>query len=121
MEEGITIEQLIKRAIEDGLTLEIDYAKNSLEKSSRVISYIKTSQEYGFGYISAFCHMKKEERTFKISRIVDARIVTNPNRRTIKPQFNYEFDASKPIFNLYGEEDEQLSSLAITEISYFTY
>ena len=104
MEEGITIEQLIKRAIEDGLTLEIDYAKNSLEKSSRVISDIKTSQEYGFGYISAFCHMKKEERTFKISRIVDARIVTNPNRRTINPQFNYEFDASKPIFNLYGEK-----------------
>ncbi|MBD5415917.1 MAG: WYL domain-containing protein [Bacteroides sp.] len=121
MEEGVTIEQIIKRAIEDGLTLEIDYAKNSLEKSSRVISNIKISQEYGVGYISAFCHMKREERTFKISRIVDARIVPNPNRRTIGPQFNHEFDASKPIFNLYGEEDEQLSSLAITKISYFTY
>ena len=104
MEEEINIEHLIKRAIEDGLTLEIDYAKNSLEKSSRVISNIKISQEYGFGYISAFCHMKKEERTFKISRIVDARIVPSTNRRTIQPLFNYEFDASKPIFNLYGEE-----------------
>lgn len=42
MEEGVTIEQIIQRAIEDGLTLEIVY--------------------------------------------------------------NYEFDASKPIFNLYGKE-----------------
>lgn len=104
MEEEVTIEQIIKRAIEDKLTLEIDYAKNSYEKSSRVISDVSISSEYGVGYISAYCHMREEERTFKISRIVDARIVPNPNRRTIKPQFNYEFDASKPIFNLYGEE-----------------
>lgn len=104
MEESVTIEQIIKRAIEDNLTLEIEYAKNSYEKSSRIISDVKLSAEYGAGYISAYCHMREEERTFKISRIVDARIVPNPNRRTIKPQFNYEFDASKPIFNLYGEE-----------------
>ena len=102
--EAKAIEQLIRRAIDECLTLEIEYAKNSFEKSSRVISNIKNSQEYGFGYISAFCHMKKEERTFKISRIFDARIVTNSNGGTVKSQFNYEFDASKPIFNLYGEE-----------------
>ena len=92
MEEGVTIEQIIKRAIEDKLTLEIDYAKNSYEKSSRVISDVSISSEYGVGYISAYCHMREEERTFKISRIVDARIVSNSNRRTVKPQFNYEFD-----------------------------
>ena len=104
MEEGVTIEQIIKRAIEDKLTLEIDYAKNSFEKSSRIISEVSISPEYGVGYISAYCHMREEERTFKISRIVDARIVPSTNRRTIQPLFNYEFDASKPIFNLYGEE-----------------
>lgn len=104
MEEGVTVEQLIKRAIADKLTLEIDYAKNSYEKSSRVISNVSISTEYGIGYISAYCHMKKEERTFKISRIVAARVVPNPNRKAITPHFNYEFDASKPIFNLYGEK-----------------
>lgn len=104
MEEGITIEQLIKRAIEDGLTLEIEYAKNNYEKSSRVISDIKINQEYGIGYISAYCHMREEERTFKMSRIVDARIIPSTNRRTIEQLFHYDFDASKPIFNLYGEE-----------------
>lgn len=104
MEEGVTIEQIIKRAIEDKLTLEIDYAKNSHEKSSRVISDVSISSEYGVGYISAYCHMREEQRTFKISRIVDARIVSNSSKRTAKQLYNYEFDASKPIFNLYGEE-----------------
>lgn len=102
MEEGITIEQLINRAIEDKLTLEIDYAKSSYEKSSRIISDISMSSEFGAGYISAYCHMRNEQRTFKIVRIVDARIV--PSRHRPEQLFNYEFDSSKPIFNLYGEK-----------------
>lgn len=104
MEEGLTIEQIIWRAIEDGLTLEIDYVNNSFEKSSRIISDISISKEYGPGHISAYCHLKEELRTFKISRIVDARIVPSSNRRPVKQLFNYEFDHSKPIFPLYGEE-----------------
>lgn len=104
MEEGVTIEQIIRRAIEDGLTLEIEYAKNSFEKSTRVISDVSVSDEYGLGYISAYCHMREEQRTFKISRIADARIVPSSSKRTAKQLYNYEFDASKPIFNLYGEE-----------------
>lgn len=104
MEDGISIEQIIRRAIEDGLTLEIDYAKNSYEKSSRVISNINLSTEYGMGYISAYCHMRGEDRTFKISRIVGARIVPSSGKRTAKQMFNYDFDPSKPIFNLYGEK-----------------
>ena len=103
MEEGVSIEQLIRRAIEDGLTLEIDYAKNSYEKSSRVISNITLSTEYGIGYISAYCHMRGEDRTFKISRIIDARILPSSGKRNAKQMFNYDFDPSKPIFNLYGE------------------
>lgn len=104
MEEGITIEQLIRRAIDDGLTLEIVYEKTRFDRSTRTISNLSVSNEYGAGYINAYCHTRGEVRTFKISRIADARIVPNPNRRTIKPQFNYEFDANKPIFNLYGEK-----------------
>ncbi len=104
MEEGITIQQIISRAIEDHLTLEIDYAKSSFEKSTRTISEVSISTEYGVGYISAYCHMRQEQRTFKISRIVDARIVPSSNKRAVKQVFNYEFDASKPIFNLYGEK-----------------
>lgn len=101
MEEGITILQLIKRAQEDDLTLEIDYVKEGFPKSTRTISDISESNEYGVGYIRAFCHTRGEERTFKISRIVDARIVPTTQ---YKPLPNYEFDRSKPIFNLFGEK-----------------
>lgn len=104
MEEGITIDAIIRRAIEDKLTLEIEYAKSDYDKSWRTISEVTISDEYGVGYISAFCHMRQDNRTFKISRIVDARIVSNSSKRTSKQLCNYEFDASKPIFNLYGEE-----------------
>lgn len=104
MEKGVTIEQIIRRAIEDGLTLEIEYAKNSFEKSTRVISDISISDEYGLGYISAYCHRREMQITFKVSKIIDARIVPNSSKRTAKKLYNYEFDASKPIFNLYGEK-----------------
>lgn len=104
MEEGVTIGKLIQRAIEDNLTLEIVYAKNDYEKSTRTISDVAISDEYGIGYISAYCHMREEQRTFKMSRIVDARIVPSSRKRSNQQLFNYEFDASKPIFNLYGEK-----------------
>lgn len=104
MEESVSIEQIIQRAIDDGLTLEIEYAKHSFEKSTRVINDISVSDEFGLGYISAYCHVRKEQRTFKVSRIVDARIVPSSSKRTAKQLYNYEFDSSKPIFNLYGEE-----------------
>lgn len=104
MEEGVTIEQLIKHAIEEDLTLEIDYLNYSDEKSTRVISDINISQERGEGYISAYCHMRDEQRTLKISRITDARIVPAVAKRQDKSLLNYEFDPSKPIFNLYGEK-----------------
>lgn len=104
MEEEATIELMIQRAIEDGLTLEIEYAKNNYEKSKRVISDVSISEEYGEGYISAFCHLRQENRTFKISRIIEARIIPRPTQKQESQVYNYVFDASKPIFNLYGNK-----------------
>lgn len=103
MEEGVTIGKLLQRAMENDLTLEIEYAKNHYEKYTPPISDVTISDECGIGYISACCHMREEQRTFKMSRIVDARIVPSYSKRAAKQLFNYEFDVSKPIFNLYGE------------------
>ena len=103
MEEEISIYDLISRAIDDGLALEITYVKNSYDKSVRVISDISISDDYGPGYISAFCHKRNEERTFKISRILDAHIVSMMAEEYIEPKENYEFNPNKPIFKLYGE------------------
>lgn len=103
MEEGATIGLIIQRAIEDGLTLEIEYAKSDFDKSKRIISDVTISDEYGVGYISAFCHMRQDNRTFKLSRIVDARIIPGSSQKRERQLYNYVFDASKPIFNLYGD------------------
>lgn len=104
MEEGVTIQHLIKRSIEDNLSLEIDYQNSDYEISTRIISDIHTSKKFRGDYIDAYCHLRDEERTFKLSRIIDARIVSNLEKRVAKQLPNYEFDASKPIFSLYGEE-----------------
>ena len=88
----LTIDQIIRRAIEEGLTLEIDYSRDGSETTSRVISQIALSDKYGLEYISAHCNKRNEQRTFKISRILDARIM------------GAKFNASKPIFSLYGEK-----------------
>lgn len=103
MEEDMTIGELIRRAMEDNLSLEIDYFNNDYDYSTRTISNITKCMKFGLGlgYIDAYCHLRKEIRTFKISRIAHARI--KPSERPIIPNYNYEFDRSKPIFPLFGE------------------
>ncbi len=65
----MTISEYIAEAIKSGKTVKIKYVKYSGEVSERTISDIGPSDEFGEGYISAFCHLKNETRTFKISRI----------------------------------------------------
>lgn len=98
MEEGTTIKQIVVLAIFMKQTLKIDYVNNKNEVSTRTISNIALSSDYGSEYIKAFCHLKNEERTFKISNILKAKVV-----EAVDP-LKYEFDPSKPIFNLYGEK-----------------
>lgn len=61
---------VLEQAMNDGSTLEIDYEKYDGEQSHRSISNIQYSDEYGDDYISAFCHLRGEDRTFKIDRIL---------------------------------------------------
>lgn len=65
----MTISEYITETIKSGKTVKIKYEKKSGEISERTISDIGPSDEFGEGYISAFCHLRNETRTFKISRI----------------------------------------------------
>lgn len=98
MEKGASIQQIVMQAIFNRLTLQIDYVNNKNEVSTRKISNIGLSNDFGSEYIKAFCHSKNEERTFKILNILKAKVV-----EAVDP-LKYEFDASKPIFYLYGKE-----------------
>lgn len=59
----------IDSAIKSGKSITIKYVKYNGTQSKRTISNLQYSDEYGKGYITGYCHLRKENRTFKISRI----------------------------------------------------
>ena len=76
----MSIESEIKRAITLGYDIEIRYEKYGGEVSQRKVSNISYNNEFGdFGYsnahIKGFCHLRNEERTFRISRITAVRVI----------------------------------------------
>ena len=104
----------IQEAIDTGATIEIEYVKYEGEYSIRKLSDVEYSSTYGSSHIEAFCHLRKDRRTFKIDRIhrvtflsgghaeeadeVQSAIITPLNQ-----EIPYRFDQSKRIFNLYGQ------------------
>jgi ATP-dependent exoDNAse (exonuclease V) alpha subunit len=69
--------EMIKRAIENGMTLEIVYLKPNDEKSRRVIKpeAIGEMEYRGKSYLGvrAFCLKRNEERVFRVDRILEIR------------------------------------------------
>lgn len=65
----MTIKEYIDKAINSGNKVTIKYVKFDGSLSTRTISELEYSDEFGDDYITAFCHMRQERRTFKISRI----------------------------------------------------
>lgn len=93
----------IKKAIDGGGTIEICYIKNNEESSIRTLSRIEYSNEYGPSYISAFCHTRQEQRTFKIDRISSLRFVEEKINDTLIASLSeqtYIFNPQKKIFKL---------------------
>lgn len=99
------IYEIIDKAIERGLKIKISYTKNDSTSSERTLSEIEYYKEYGHEYIYAFCNMRCEYRTFKISRINQVQIVDSMPETKIKMDNNtpYIFNPNKKIFKLYGE------------------
>lgn len=109
----------IQKAIDGKLRIEINYRKSDGTPSVRTLSNVRISDEYGDDYISAFCHKRNEQRTFKISRISSVTILdkndnhinessmqTNnhiTDRGKPEEEMPYVFNPQKRIFPLYGE------------------
>ena len=104
------IEDDIQRAIDTGAIIEIAYTKFDGTSSVRRLSDIQYSDEYGNTHIEAFCHLRNERRSFKISRISRLTFITSPDAVSeqstlINPtnvKMPYRFDRNKRIFALYG-------------------
>lgn len=76
----MSIESEIKRAITYKCDIEIKYEKYNGETSKRKvsdISYNNDYKEYGYNndHIKGYCHLRNEERTFRISRILAVRVL----------------------------------------------
>lgn len=75
--EQLSIPEVIKIAIQRKQKLEIDYQKTDGTSSKRVLNSIHYNEEftpYG-SYIKGICQLRSEERTFKVARIRNAKIV----------------------------------------------
>ena len=103
----------IQRAIDTGATIEITYINNSGIESVRRISDITYSTEWGtgFSHISAFCHTRQEQRTFRIDSISKVTFLDSSDNGShsvlinpINVDMPYTFNPDKKIFKLYGEE-----------------
>ena len=64
------IEEVLKQASAEDKKVFIHYRKGNGELSERVIGGIIPSEEYGDGYIEAFCYKQNDKRTFRIDRIL---------------------------------------------------
>jgi len=87
----MSIRTEIDRAIRTGRDIEIEYVKYDGTRSRRRvsnISYCNDYEDYGYenDHISGFCHLRGEDRHFKIDRIQSIRvlpdgpIVNNPKK-----------------------------------------
>lgn len=75
----MTIAEYIDEAIKSNKEITIKYVKNDGTRSKRTISNVQYSEEYGYGkdYITGFCQLRKQQRTFKISRIIEVDDISN--------------------------------------------
>jgi hypothetical protein len=97
-----TIRETIERAIRERKSIEIVYIKYSGEASKRIVSDIRFCNDYDeYGYsndhIRGYCHLRNEERTFKIDRIRSASIVesdTTSLNSTYRPAHTSSYSSS---------------------------
>jgi len=81
-EEAMSLEEkidVIKKAIFEGMSLEILYLKPSNEKNVRIVRPIEVGEmEYkGKRYMGmrAFCSFRQEERVFRVDRILNLKVL----------------------------------------------
>ena len=63
--------QTILSSINDKLIVEIDYANAEGNKSKRALEAVGISYSHPCWYLSAWCHLRKEYRMFRLDRIAN--------------------------------------------------
>ena len=61
------VEEILAQASTEDKKVFIHYRKGNGELSERVIGGIISSEEYGEGYIEAFCYKQNDKRTYRVA------------------------------------------------------
>jgi predicted DNA-binding transcriptional regulator YafY len=61
-------------AIKSQKTLHLAYVDKNGKRSSRLITPIDVQGLSDYIYLRAYCHLRREERTFRLDRVVELRI-----------------------------------------------
>jgi hypothetical protein len=71
--EDIPLPPQIEEALESGGSLQLRYLSATGEETQRVVNPLQVTDYSGYLYLVAFCHLRNEQRTFRLDRIVAVR------------------------------------------------
>nr|WP_255495308.1 WYL domain-containing protein [Dysgonomonas sp. 521] len=77
--------QVILSSINDKLIIEIDYINADENKSKRLLEAVGISYSHPRWYLSAWCHLRKEYRMFRLDRINSIQTTGNEHTKIHPP------------------------------------
>jgi DNA polymerase-3 subunit epsilon len=75
VEELIAMVTIMEEALPTGKPLELRYQPEKAPTTVRVVQPLEVYYERGHGYMRAFCHLRREERHFRLDRIAELKIL----------------------------------------------
>lgn len=66
----------LQEAFQTGRLLHLRYQAGNAAETTRVVQPLEMGYERGHGYLRAFCHLRQDERNFRLDRIVELRLVS---------------------------------------------
>jgi DNA polymerase-3 subunit epsilon len=74
-EDSTPLPPTLHEALTNGLSLEIRYVSAGLDVSVRRVDPLAVVPNRDYLYLRAYCHLRQDERTFRLDRITEMRIV----------------------------------------------
>jgi DNA polymerase III subunit epsilon len=75
VEELIAMVTTLQEALPTGKPLELRYQPEKAPVTVRVVQPLEVYYERGHGYLRAFCHLRQEERNFRLDRIAELTVL----------------------------------------------
>lgn len=76
----IPLPPILSEALANGQSLEIHYVSATLEASVRRVDPIAVVPDRDYLYLRAYCHLRQDERTFRLDRITEMRMIEKRRR-----------------------------------------